>query len=197
MVVTAAALVLLRRKRNQIVSLYRTSGAVATATALGSGLVPAIERSRLKARAAGIDRVSAELGSLGESRFGFDIDGAALALDAARAEVAAASYAEQWLAAADKEAVRSASSATDYALARTATTEAAQAFNEERLASLRELPEAETLAFGRRWDAQLDACPICWGEDGTTVGVHEDFPLGEPGAVHPRCLCSWTLVAIH
>jgi SPP1 gp7 family putative phage head morphogenesis protein len=81
-----------------------------------------------------------------------------------------------------------------YAIKRIAVTESAQAFNAERGAAAK---EAEDLAqLRKRWDARLDSkvCPVCADADGTIVPINEQFPLGEPGGVHPRCRCSWSIV---
>lgn len=124
--------------------------------------------------------------------------------DMMRARRAAESYAERWLrkanamAAAETKTSKAkvatlASAETQGSIERIAATESAEAFNTARAKRIRS-DDARTLL--RVWDAQLDkrTCPICSKAEGTIVGASEPFPLGEPGAVHPFCRCSWTLL---
>jgi hypothetical protein len=48
----------------------------------------------------------------------------------------------------------------------------------------------------QRWDSILDqrTCSACAYADGEIVRVGERFSLGEPGGVHPRCRCTFTLL---
>lgn len=106
-------------------------------------------------------------------------------------------YAKRWLANAAGETTRAAATAANAAtqgsLRRIAVTESAEAFNTGRAKLIRVVRRRE---LWRVWDATLDrrTCSICEGADGTIVGADENFPDGEPGAVHPWCRCSWTLV---
>lgn len=85
---------------------------------------------------------------------------------------------------------------------RIAATENAHAFNAERDVAAQELLAATTTRdkgeWMKVWDALLDArtCPICRSADGTIVSLHESFPLGMPGGVHPFCRCDWSLILV-
>lgn len=156
---------------------------------VASGVATARQTSRL----AGLARLESEARTLGV-RAGLNV-GVALrevARDIARARDVARSYANRWLMEARQNGMLGASSATRHWLERIATTESAEAFNSARAAGA-------TRFFGmyRVWDAQLDkrTCVVCSNADGTIVPVNAQFPDGEPGAVHPRCRCSWTLLS--
>ncbi len=77
--------------------------------------------------------------------------------------------------------------------ARIAITESSEAFSNGRTVAARTLESSAQLVM-REWDAELDACPVCFSMDGTRVGILDNFSIGEPGAVHPFCRCGWTLV---
>lgn len=88
-------------------------------------------------------------------------------------------------------------------IVRIASTETAQAFNDEHRRALRETAENDS-AFAaqlrdervmRMWSAMLDACPVCWEHDGEKVEYNEDFIGGDvPGYMHPNCRCTEVLV---
>jgi hypothetical protein len=48
----------------------------------------------------------------------------------------------------------------------------------------------------KQWDATLDkrTCTTCEHAHGVWIPVGQDFPEGEPGAVHPRCRCVSTFL---
>lgn len=149
---------------------------------------------RRVSRAGGVDRLAAEFESLGTELGLARSEVQQLLYDAHRAGTAAESYRKQWLAKIDSGATpKEASLATDHAIERTAITEASSAYNTGRLAYLE---EAIGVELYRVWDSAFDklTCELCAGADGTTVGINESFPLGEPGDVHPRCMCSWHLI---
>jgi hypothetical protein len=76
-----------------------------------------------------------------------------------------------------------------------AATETFSAATAEREAAAAAGAATYSLEFLRVWDAQLDACKVCQGLDGTIVGIHEDFPGGlRPGSAHPRCRCFETIL---
>lgn len=70
-----------------------------------------------------------------------------------------------------------------------AVTESARSYNETRRDIAESFSVPSNKFMVKRWDAQLDACPYCWQENGTVVPINESFPGGTPGAVHPRCQC--------
>lgn len=151
--------------------------------------------ARALARSTGLSRLSDELG--GKAGIPNDQLALELARDARRAEVYGKSYARQWLRKANDappsfNAATSASKATAHALERTAVTENAESFNSSRSSA------AKRAALGnlKVWDATLDkrTCPVCAAADGAIVGIRERFPYGDPGAVHPNCRCTWTLL---
>jgi len=153
-------------------------------------------------RAAGLDQLNTELGSL-------DLDAIAASdalgsYDAARAAAIANRYATRWLELARDVAGQSAAErvlaghaaneSLDSRDRMIAATETAGGFNDGRSQAIAGAHEGLTLL--KVWDAQLDACPICAAADGTIVGIHERFALGEPGSVHPWCRCVWTLLTM-
>lgn len=112
--------------------------------------------------------------------------------DIVRARIIADSYAKRWEKAAEASGIETASAATLGSVERIAATESAEAFNAGRLRAVR------GYSFMRVWDAQLDrrTCPVCESTDGTIVGASEPFPIGEPGAVHPNCRCTWQIITL-
>ncbi len=195
----------LLRRRNQIVRSGVLAGHAAgiIARSLQSELYIALVNLRKTARSYGLRRLLAELNSLGLQP-SIAVDGLkTLAEDAARARYSASSYAQYWLAKATRlGSPDAASAATDARLSMIAETEAFEAFTSERnhaaeiLAGILLLlggPDEEIKLF-KRWDAKLEACPVCAAADGTLVPVGQNFVQGEPGTVHPRCRCSWSLV---
>lgn len=88
-------------------------------------------------------------------------------------------------------------------LDRTASTETSRAFNDEQRRALadaaaRDERIAEQLRetrVMREWNAMLDACERCSPHDGERVAYTDSFSGGdEPGEMHPRCMCTATLV---
>lgn len=76
-------------------------------------------------------------------------------------------------------------------LERIAVTESSQAFSAGR-----QIVTATQLM--KIWNAELDkrTCFVCSNSEGTIVGLTENFSSGEPGAVHPFCRCTWTLLTM-
>lgn len=81
---------------------------------------------------------------------------------------------------------------TDVARERIAVTESSEAFSSGRSAFARGFHHPSLIKV---WKSELDACSICYSADGHMVGIHENFPLGEPGSVHPFCRCYWDLLS--
>ena len=81
---------------------------------------------------------------------------------------------------------------TDAAKERIAVTESSEAFSSGRSAFARGFHHPSLIKV---WNAERDACPVCYSADGYMVGIHENFPLGEPGSVHPFCRCYWDLLS--
>ncbi len=197
----AAALLLLSRRQSDAVrrglnanrSLGFTAGLVESAVRDG------ITDSRALSRSAGLSRLRAEAASIG---YGFRGSAAMLsehARDVARAGLYARNYAGLWLAKANGAsgkpvaAVQVANVATKARLDTIGISESSEAFNTGRAKYLRENADVRLLKV---WDAQLDkrTCPRCSQADGTIVFANERFPLGEPGSVHPRDRCVWSLI---
>ncbi len=117
--------------------------------------------------------------------------------DQARAAEYAKNYSGEWLKRAEgttvRKAVTAANEGTLGALRRIGVTESSESFNTGRAKALKQVPATGLL---RVWDATLDrrACPICGRADGYIVGIHERFPWGEPGSVHPWCRCGFTVL---
>lgn len=163
------------------------------ATRIRDTLRGGITQVRRITRAGGVERLGAEFASVGVPLAVARSEARQLIRDSWRADSAASSYARQWLAKTGDATHREAAAATSYALERTAITEASDAYNSGRLAYLDEVVGVDLL---RVWDSAFDknTCDLCSSADGTTVGINESFPLGEPGSVHPRCMCSWHIV---
>lgn len=180
-------------------SLDAIAGDIERATA------DAVRRQRSFSRLAGVTRLEAEARGLGLT---LTNRSAALLEEAGRDIKRAASvarrYADRWAlkaggianrakaASSIRSAALAANVATDGSLKRIGATESSEAFNTGRAKYIR----IATTALLRVWDATNDrrTCPTCSSADGTIVGVREPFPTGEPGAVHPFCRCSWTLL---
>jgi len=155
-------------------------------TALQSQATDIIYRHRIEARKAGTEDLGATPAH--------DID------DGHRAHVAALGLAALWAA----RSMRSLTTAEhadlslptalsripkgmNGAVARTASTETAQAFNAARIDVLTRLDVADTWMV---WSAVLDGrvCPECAALDGMSVRVPKSFPSGPP-PLHPQCRC--------
>ncbi len=151
---------------------------------------------RAGARSAGLDRLQQELKSVGHAG-SIEVSSAA-AYDAARARIYASRYAAAWAQSANgdtaEEAVDAAEVATEARLETLALTETSEAFNAARFA----VQVEGSGELVRIWDAINDArtCQFCRDADGTIVGFNDPFPQGEPGSVHPRCACTWSLSTI-
>lgn len=200
----AAALLLLRRKRNAIVESGLAAGLPVPLIGqkLSRGLAVSIAEARTIARTAGRKRLIAEAKSadlpVTEASHAVGRARMAEAEDLYRGRVAADNIAKRWMRKASggtaKEAAAAANEATAGTLRRAAVTESSTAFNEYRLYEGRSLFHDLDVDLYRRWDALADACPACALLDGKIVKLGEPFPGGEPGSVHPNCLCSWELL---
>lgn len=85
-----------------------------------------------------------------------------------------------------------ASADLDFMLRRTAATEVAHAFNDERERQTDEVSKAYAVPFiVKAWDATLDkrTCNVCARRDGTLQFIGLSFPDDGPGKVHPNCRC--------
>jgi hypothetical protein len=201
----------------------RKGMALAAVILVSGRLAGAYERvltgARRGARTVGVERLAIELDALGLPEADLARGIAARAEeDGAAALIAGQSLAAAWQGAAaheveralrqDKSIPRALATARDVVgprAVRTATTEVSVAFNGERVTALREALERDRLftsafrerKFGRRWDAQLEACKDCDAHDGEVTGIDEGFAGGdEPGAMHPHCLCVDTIVEL-
>jgi SPP1 gp7 family putative phage head morphogenesis protein len=162
---------------------------------LAQGFASAIAEGRALSRGAGINQLRAELQGTGPAFAGlvsaspFDV-----ARDQRRGKIFGDSYAARWVSKAQGATVAKAAGAANEAtvgsVRRTAITESAESFNHGRAKALQAHARSSLL---RVWDAYLDrrTCPSCSSADGTIVSIHEPFPQGEPGAVHPFCRCTW------
>lgn len=193
---------LLSRNRDEAITTGLAAGLLPSALAgrVEVAVRSGIAESRSLARRAGVSRLEAEAASMGVSIANANRAVVArLAQDAARARHYAARYARAWLGQAKGEsasqAAAAATKATAARLETIGTSEASGSFNEGRR---RVLETLGTIHLMKMWDSAMEktTCSRCWNADGTMVGHRENFPLGEPGAVHPRCLCTWHLVTV-
>jgi hypothetical protein len=126
--------------------------------------------------------------------------------DLAAAHSAAASLSSAWsrsasaMALGDEpadDALRLAGRSLTRRLERTAATETASAFNDERRRVYRDIARS-TLAneYVKVWSAVLDrkTCALCFGKDGQVRELHESFGAWPP--VHPNCRCVIEVVRI-
>lgn len=200
-----------------LLSLRRTPSDLAAAQAIRmstrrieAALEDSILRARIRARRAAIAQLEAELEELDVDLAVDESDGAD---DHVAALVAAAALAALWgrsIAAAymTKDANEDVEDVVERSLVRfeaslrrTATTENAQAWNDEHHEALVEVADqvGEDTQLMNRWDATLDAktCPVCRDHDGELVPIGYEFPNGDvPGFVHPNCRCVSTLVKV-
>lgn len=127
--------------------------------------------------------------------------------DAARAARAAGGFADGWLGKVRRAITEQAGGPTRtvfngaarsqvWRLDSAATTEVAEAWNDQHRLDAKALAAVPGVELWKVWDAMLDACPVCALADGTAVRAYEDFPQGIPGAVHIRCRCQETLLPI-
>ena len=179
------------------------------ATGIGAAFAATILAGRRVARKAGRDRILDELG-LSASAIELADQQAA---DKRRAKDTAAAFAGYWLASARKaladdatarQAIHAANTAQQFRVGMVATTEASTAFTAERSAVARAVvPLTRSLAVVpmKVWCSarEKNTCDRCYGEHGAIVRLDESFSLGEPGDVHPRCLCwfdvTWELAS--
>lgn len=197
----SAALLLLLRRRNEAVTLgLRSRRSLSfTAELVESAVRTGIADSRALSRAAGLSRLRAEAAQVGYDITGRTIELAERVRDAARARLYAGNYARLWLTKArsvdgkPSTAAVIAEKATRARLDTIGITESSEAFTRGRS---RALQEARVVDLLKVWDAVLDkaTCPLCRDADGTIVFARDRFPLGEPGSVHPRCRCNWSLI---
>lgn len=126
--------------------------------------------------------------------------------DTAAAHSAAASLASAWSRSAsamalgdepEGDALRMAGRALDGRLERTAATETAGAFNDERRRVYRDIARSpladETVKV---WSAVLDrkTCGFCFDKDGQVRALRENFGAWPP--VHPNCRCIIEIVRV-
>jgi hypothetical protein len=194
----AAALLLLSRRRNSVVASGLLVGHSPTVIAgsLQQELGSAIASARMFSRAAGIERLELEA-----ARFGVTVASpfAEIVRDMQRGRQYAANLSRNWLGKATstsgtvRQKAAAANTGTLAHLQTIAVSESSEAFNSGRAKALSQVDVGTLL---RAWDAQLDkrTCPVCSSADGTTTGAAEPFPMGEPGAVHARCRCTWHIV---
>lgn len=188
----AAALLLFLRRSDALATAARSS-LVAQAAEIRSRVDFGIREARMLARKSATDALRVEVEAAGLALPELLPATARLFYDAARARLYASRYARSWLTVAQASSAATASAATAERLRTTGKTEAASAFNEWRHDNVRLIPHVM-----RMWDARNDSrtCRACAAEDGTMVGANESFPLGEPGSVHPNCLCTWHLLTV-
>jgi hypothetical protein len=112
-------------------------------------------------------------------------------VETARVTRAARGYATRWgESAAESGSFRVATSEAAPMLRTAARTEASHAFTYARDQVLSSI---HTDILYKVWDSILDAqrtCRVCSRAHGTVVRLHEQFPQGMPGGVHPNCMCS-------
>lgn len=121
--------------------------------------------------------------------------------DEARADSAASSLAAAFLAAGlamlllrPKPDLQKLVALHDYRLRRTSGTETFSAYSRAMDRYYDQLVETHP-ELHKRWDAMLDACPICRSLDGEIRPLDQDFTDGyEPGYVHIACRCVSTLL---
>jgi hypothetical protein len=126
--------------------------------------------------------------------------------DIAAAHSAAASLSSAWsrtasaMAVGDEpadDALRLAGRVLDRRLERTAATETAGAFNDERRRVYRDIARSPLASeAGKVWSAVLDrkTCGYCFHKDGQVRALHESFGALPP--VHPNCRCLIEIVRI-
>jgi len=151
-------------------------------------------------RVSGIQGLATEVESLGGSfESVLAAPSAGIPRDIRRARTLADNYARRWLKKAEGDTVAKAAVAANTetvgSLKRIAVTESSEALNGGRDSAAEEIRQHTSLL--KVWDAQLDklTCPICSAADGAIVGIKENFPHGQPGAVHPWCRCTWQVLS--
>lgn len=196
LLVEAAALALLLARRRKAVEEALRAGQW-PALRVFAALQSTIALTREAARSLAFARLQVQFPGLPLERspFGPGVDRiragqiarrqvADLELRVARLELDRLSLERRWATALAK---------TEGRVASTAATETFSAASAERNLVTRQLGGGFQLL--KVWDAQLDACPVCFRMDGTTVPVNEHFPGGlEPAMVHPWCRCWCTII---
>jgi hypothetical protein len=126
--------------------------------------------------------------------------------EAWRGRRAARGYSRHWLDDAERaaalgldDAAEAARLAQEWRLEMGAATESAEAASLERERILREWAEQRPFAASevwKVWDATLDkrTCRTCASAHGVVVRLHEPFPAGRPGGVHPNCRCTFQIL---
>lgn len=131
--------------------------------------------------------------------------------DTQRALRTATAFATRWRKQADEavaedklphgRAARSATRHVQSHIELVAATEVADAFNDERIETLRHAPEIVTetnplVVLFKVWDAAMDrrTCRVCANLHGTIRPLIMDFPTRMPA--HPRCRCVTTILAL-
>lgn len=174
-----AALLLLRRAVSRSLETSRPEPSL--------DLIPAILHTRLAARQRSLSRLRAEL------ELDLPLMGPELAYDLARARMTARGYERalvSYARAADGD-IKAAARRADHKLVTAAATDSNEAFNHQREQAARRIVEERGFGVWKVWDSTLDklTCPVCERAHGSAVPAHEEFPLGRPGGVHPRCRC--------
>jgi hypothetical protein len=156
-------------------------------------LASAVFDGRLLSRQRGLLSLDQEIKRLGFAPVAAPISIVDRAADALRANRFADRLAASWYQLVDTGNTRAATKLLSTRIQLAGVTENAEAFNQGRAKYLRAVSTVELLKV---WDATLDkrTCPVCSSADGTIVLAREAFPLGEPGAVHPRCRCVWHVI---
>jgi hypothetical protein len=157
-----------------------------------------IAHARMFSRAAGLERLDREA-----ARFGLTVmtPTSEVIRDLQRGRKYADSLAANWLGKARgatgtiRQRAAVANAGTLPHLQTIGISESSEAFNSGRAKALSQVDVGDLL---RVWDAQLDkrTCPVCSSADGSIVGATEPFSLGEPGAVHARCRCTWHVIGV-
>lgn len=170
------------------------------ARGLRAALVGTIIAGRQKAREMGRNRALSELRL--SPRDLAELEDAAKS-DAERARETAGAFVAYWLArlkrarqegASASEAVRTATKSQMWRVDMVATTEASTAFSSERSRVFGAVADrfiGSLVQPFKVWCSarERNTCGTCLEADGEIRELGEHFSLGEPGAVHPRCLC--------
>lgn len=214
----AATVAAVKNKENERYAKNAILAAITLAALrLSHSIQTAVMAGRQEARDLGAARLASELAAAGVVVSIHDLATWDHKEDETRSQLAGAALSSAWLSAVTFSALKALREDEDVVVKmaraklvmasraeKTSETEAATALNAERRDGLSlAAAENETLAarlvearLGKRWDAQADACHLCAPFDGTVVGINEDFPGGEPGWMHIRCLCVYTIVPL-
>lgn len=192
----AAVALLLLLRRNEAIAAASGLSLGAVATRIDVAVRDGLADGRDLAQEAATARLEAEAATLGITITGVTATILSrLGRNALRARLYASRYATSWIAAAQGPTpIATANRLTAPRLETLGLTEGSLAFNERRRELVRHIPH-----LMRMWDSVNDkrTCKRCAAAHGTIVGANEPFPLGEPGAVHPRCLCTWHLLTVN